>query len=116
MRAVSICGAQNIAKWASALLVTVYGLLGPTSAYADVAGYPRIVDGDTLEIKGQKIRIHGIDTPEQKQFCVSNEAEWPCGELATRHLTKMIMRQEVLCKEIGKDRYGRVRVMTESGV
>ncbi len=35
-----------------------------TPALADVAGTASVIDGDTLEIHGQRIRFHGIDAPE----------------------------------------------------
>jgi endonuclease YncB( thermonuclease family) len=44
-----------------ALLVAM--LLMPVTALADISGKPRIIDGDTLEITGQRIRLHGIDAP-----------------------------------------------------
>ena len=28
---------------------------------ADVSGLPRIIDGDTIEVAGERIRLHGID-------------------------------------------------------
>jgi endonuclease YncB( thermonuclease family) len=33
----------------------------PTLALADVTGPARVVDGDTIEIAGERIRLHGID-------------------------------------------------------
>jgi endonuclease YncB( thermonuclease family) len=32
-------------------------------------GIPRIIDGDSLEINNNKIRLFGIDAPERKQIC-----------------------------------------------
>jgi len=28
-----------------------------------------VIDGDTIEVHGQRIRIHGIDAPESRQLC-----------------------------------------------
>ena len=33
------------------------------------AGIARVIDGDTLEIGGKRIRLHGIDAPERRQSC-----------------------------------------------
>ena len=38
----------------------------------DLAGTASVIDGNTLEIHGTRIRLHGIDTPESKQTCVAN--------------------------------------------
>ena len=39
-------------------------ILLPLSVSAEITGKPRIIDGDTIEIAGQRIRLHGIDAPE----------------------------------------------------
>ncbi len=32
-----------------------------TPAFADVTGTASVIDGDTIEVHGQRIRLHGID-------------------------------------------------------
>ena len=51
---------------------------------AELTGKPRIIDGDTIVIGDQRIRLHGIDTPEAKQTCQrQNGTEYRCGDMAT---------------------------------
>ena len=46
---------------------------------ADIAGTASVIDGDTIEIHGQRIRFHGIDAPESAQTCVAGGEVWRCG-------------------------------------
>ena len=63
-----------------ALTIALCLLASP--ALADVASVARIIDGDTLEIHGQRIRLHGIDAPESRQLCRLDGKSWQCGEVA----------------------------------
>ena len=59
---------------------------------------PHIIDGDTIQHKGQQIRLKEIDAPERGQ---------PYGPQATRALAGQLRRGQVTCRLKGKDKYGR---------
>lgn len=72
-------------------------------------GYATVVDGDTLRLDGQRIRLWGIDAPEARQVCTdaSNRA-WACGAAATSALQRMIAEGMVECHPRDRDRYSRI--------
>lgn len=50
----------------------------------------KVVDGDTLHIKGKSFRLFGIDAPEHDQTCYKADGKtWPCGRAARTALWKM---------------------------
>tara|TARA_B100000475_G_C14875796_1_gene263926 strand:- start:106 stop:591 length:486 start_codon:yes stop_codon:yes gene_type:complete len=75
---------------------------------ADLSGTALIVDGDTITISGNKIRLSGIDTPEQNQNCRRAGITWRCGYEATETLRNWTYTKEVRCVGDTKDRYGRL--------
>ena len=74
-------------------------------------GPARIVDGDTIEVAGRRVRLEGIDAPEMAQTCqggVGDPArDWDAGRAARRQLQKLIADSAVSCRDQGRDRYGR---------
>ena len=80
----------------------------PALALADIAGTAKVVDGDTIKIRGERIRLHGIDAPESRQICRLDSKPWRCGEDATNALAGMIASRAVACQELDRDRYGRI--------
>jgi endonuclease YncB( thermonuclease family) len=73
-----------------------------------LSGVPLVVDGDTIRIKSQKIRLFGIDAPESKQTCDKHGQSWQCGVDATARLKDLIRHNPVRCEIKDKDRYGRL--------
>ena len=68
----------------------------------------RIIDGDTIELNGERIRFSGIDTPELKQICTLDNIEIFCGNLAAIVLKEKIGNEIVSCeREPEKDFFGR---------
>ena len=88
--------------------VTVVLVILTVAAWADITGKPDIIDGDTIKIAGQRIRLHGIDAPESKQSCTVNGEEWRCGQEATWALARIIENHWVMCREKDIDRYKRI--------
>jgi len=90
------------------IVILLVFLLLPLGALADPSGPARVIDGDTIDISGQRIRLHGIDTPEAKQTCQREALVWLCGAAATKALRELIGGAWVACSQRDKDRYGRV--------
>jgi endonuclease YncB( thermonuclease family) len=84
-------------------------------ATADITGKPRIIDGDTIEIGGTKIRLHGIDAPEARQTCIADGKAWACGREATFALARFIETHWITCKGDTRDRYGRLIAVCYAG-
>lgn len=72
-----------------------------------VAGTARVIDGDTISIRQQRVRIAAIDACEKEQSGLLNGKTWPCGLVARSYLRKMIDGKHVFCRIVDVDRYRR---------
>lgn len=77
-------------------------------------GPARVIDGDTLDLARDRVRIYGIDAPEAGQTCGDTEI-WPCGSQATAALAAWIGDRSVSCTEIERDRYQRAVATCDVG-
>lgn len=74
---------------------------------ADSFGTARSVDGDTLELNGDRVRIWGVDAPENAQLCERGDQTYRCGLIAAEALSELIGRRPVVCAEVERDQYDR---------
>lgn len=63
----------------------------------------RVIDGDVLDLAGERIRLFGIDAPEGGQSCGPVD----CGKAATDALVDILSTGPIRCEPVGTDRYGR---------
>ena len=71
-----------------------------------------VVDGDTLLINGETIRLLGIDAPDMAANCRKNGDSFPCGLEAQRALASLIAGSAVRCDGLESARFGKVIVAT----
>jgi endonuclease YncB( thermonuclease family) len=90
--------------------------LSSRSSAWDASGRAEVIDGDTIRIAGETVRLEGIDAPETRQECEDAAGRsYACGELATRSLGRLIARESVTCYLTGRDSYDRALGICESG-
>lgn len=76
----------------------------------------RVIDGDTIELAGEKLRLEGIDAPELAQTCaLPSGHSYPCGKEAARALTRLLAAGPVTCIGEIRDDYGRLLATCHAG-
>lgn len=93
-----------------ALAVSSAIAIGPTPSFAaEIVGPAIVVDGDTIRIGQERIRLLGIDAPEADQDCAAGwrEGTWPCGSVARVAVIMLIGNQPVTCAWETRDQYDR---------
>ena len=91
------------------LAVVAHYLQSPSRVPGEpVTGRARVIDGDSLEVAGVRIRLFGIDAPERDQDCHDgNGKSYACGHAAQRALIATIAGRSVTCTPVEVDRYNR---------
>ena len=97
--------------------VLIGGLGGPTQLFGnspreqDWTAAPaevRVVDGDTLRLAGQVVRLRGLEAPGRGETCrEAGGREFDCGSGSAEALSRLVAGREVSCRVRGRDRFGR---------
>ncbi|MCX7313444.1 MAG: thermonuclease family protein [Alphaproteobacteria bacterium] len=100
----------GVRQWTSAPV-------GPPARTGDViTGRARVVDGDSLEVSGHRIRLFGVDAPESRQDCRDAQGRsYACGREARDSLAAAIGGQSVSCTPVGQSYDRDVSVCTANG-
>lgn len=67
-----------------------------------------MIDADTWDVGGERVRLFGIDAPEIDQTCREPQGQsWACGVWASDQVRQRYGGRMVTCERLGRDRFGR---------
>ncbi|MFK7752916.1 MAG: thermonuclease family protein [Sedimentitalea sp.] len=88
----------------------------PICAFAGPSGAVRVIDADTWDVGGQRVRLFGIDAPELSQTCTNaTGGDWPCGRWASEQVRVQYNGRNADCDQITIDRYQRIVAVCNVG-
>ncbi len=91
------------------LLIAALAALPAVTGTGRVAGIVRVIDGDTLDVGGTRVRLYGIDAVEVAQTCKTEQGKvWPCGEWVRTEVQRAYDGARATCTPLDTDRYGRM--------
>lgn len=73
-----------------------------------LSGAATVIDGDTMIVAGERVRLHGIDAPELDQTFLWRGQQIACGMMSLAALDALTAGVKVHCEGIERDRYGRL--------
>lgn len=77
---------------------------------------PRIIDGDTFDCAGTRVRLQGIDAPETEGHCRPGRNCAPGDPNAsTANLHRLVRWSKVICRKTDIDGYGRTVARCSAG-
>lgn len=80
-----------------------------------LGGVFRVVDGDSLDLGGRKLRLRAIDAPELSQTCLRGGVAWRCGVVARDTLRNLLAADSAVCSGGRQDKYRRLLVDCVAG-
>lgn len=69
---------------------------------------PNVIDGDTIEIRGERIRLFAVDTPEMGQpWWSEDDKHQDAGRLAKEALERLVQGRRLSVRVLREDKYRR---------
>ncbi|OLY47299.1 thermonuclease family protein [Bartonella apis] len=89
-------------------LLCILSLPALAESRTAIIGAIQVIDGETLEIQNQRIKLWGVDAPELNQTCKNGQdAGYDCGKEAASALSQWLTElQPVRCEPRGNDNSG----------
>ena len=73
------------------------------------SGRIHVIDGDTFDVSGVRVRLQGVDAPELDQVCETEQGvPFACGQWVVKEIRARFQGQVARCQDLGRDRYDRV--------
>lgn len=83
-------------------------LLALPAAGSVLQGPPRVIDGDTFDLGGVRIRLQGVDAPERAEICRDAAGrDWDCGAWAGQQLQALLRGATLVCHDLGERTFNR---------
>jgi succinoglycan biosynthesis protein ExoI len=91
------------------IALVLLSMMGDAAGAGSIIGDAFVIDGDTIEIAGERIQLYGVDAPEDWQFCLDETgADYRCGKESSLALDAFLSASRpTRCEFAGRDRHGR---------
>ncbi len=100
------------------VLSRVIVLAGATAWGVAAAGQDMVsvIDGDTLRLGHETVRLHGVSAPALEQLCFADGEAWACGKAAAQALRQRVGTVAVRCVPVARPSGDPPQVICESDV
>lgn len=99
------------------ILILIAVILFAGSLQAEtLTGKAVAVDGNHIEVKGETVKLRGMDAPDLAQNCQTRKGKAQlCGRLAKQYLARMLENRELECSGERRNAKGHLLVICKIG-